>query len=148
PVLGVRALNRALLARQWLLARVRRSPLEALEHLVGLQAQNPQSPYVALWSRLEDFDPETLSRLIADRRAVRLALMRATLHLVSAGDCLSLRPVIQPVLERNFQVNSPYGRQLADVEPAALVEAARAVLDERPLTAAALGKRLAARWPG
>jgi hypothetical protein len=145
--LTVRALNRALLARQWLLSRVRRSVPAALEHLLGLQAQNTPSPYVALWSRLDGFAPDQLSRLLRGRRAVRLALYRSTIHLVTARDCLALRPVIQPVLAR-AHASSPFAKRLAglDVEPA--VAEGRALLDEEPLTTSELGARLAARRPG
>ncbi len=40
--------------------------VEAVEHLVGLQAQLPMNPYVGLWSRVRDFDPEALGRLVLD----------------------------------------------------------------------------------
>jgi hypothetical protein len=80
-----RARNRALLARQLLLERSTVAPLGALERLVGLQAQTPRSPYTALWSRLTDFDAMVLSRAIAARKAVRIALMRSTIHLVTAA---------------------------------------------------------------
>ena len=63
-VLGTRALNRALLARQHLLARADGSVLDLVEHLVGLQAQEPQEPYVGVWSRLRGFAPEELSGLL------------------------------------------------------------------------------------
>ncbi|HVU53156.1 MAG TPA: winged helix DNA-binding domain-containing protein [Polyangia bacterium] len=142
-----RGLNRALLARQWLLGRVRRGVPAALEHLVGLQAQNTPSPYLALWSRLEGFRPEALSRLLSTRRAVRLALHRSTIHLVTARDCLALRPVLAPVLAR-AHASSPFGKRLGALDLAPLVAKARALLEEGPLTTSELGARLAALRPG
>jgi hypothetical protein len=141
--LTLRALNRALLGRQWLLGRLRRGVPAAVEHLVGLQAQNTPSPYVALWSRLEGFHPDDLSRLIRARRVVRLALYRSTIHLVTARDCLAVRPVIQPVLER-AHAGSPFGKRLRGIELGPLLAAGRALLDEGPLTTSELGARLAA----
>ncbi len=85
-VLSRRELNRALLARQLLLRRHELSPEQALEQLVGMQAQEPQAPYVGLWSRLEPYDPNDLSELIANRGAVRGTLMRCTVHLVTRRD--------------------------------------------------------------
>ena len=67
-MLGERALNRSLLARQLLLRRHGMSAFEAIEHLVGLQAQAPDPPYVGLWTRLEGFRPDGLSEMILDRR--------------------------------------------------------------------------------
>ena len=100
PTLTLRALNRATLARQLLLERSGMSIPAAIEHLVGLQAQTPHTAYTGLWSRLAGFRPERLSELIVDRRIVRLALMRGTIHMVTARDAWGLRPLIQPVLDR------------------------------------------------
>jgi hypothetical protein len=85
-----------------LLERQGFSAYQALEHLMGMQAQEPQAPYLGLWSRLKDFDPSELSDLIASRAAVRGTLMRATIHLVTARDWRRLRPLIDPVLQRHF----------------------------------------------
>ena len=102
PVLRQRVLTRPLLARQRLLERVAAPPVELIEHLVGLQAQEPGDPYVGLWTRIADFDPLTLSELIGTRAAVRIGVMRTTLHLVTTRDALGLAPVMADVLRRAY----------------------------------------------
>jgi hypothetical protein len=146
PVLGPRALGRALLARQMLLARDReRSVPDAVGHLVGLQAQAPRSPYVALWSRLAGFDPGELGALLTERRAVRVALMRSTIHLVTADDCLALRPLLAGFLARALD-QSGWSRGMAGLDLAEVAAEARALVDAEPLTFSELGRRLAERW--
>jgi hypothetical protein len=144
-VIDQRALNRALLERQMLLGRGELAVLDAVEHLVGMQAQAPDPPYVGLWTRLAAFHPEELGRHIEERRAVRIALMRNTVHLVSAGDCLGLRPLTQPVIDRGL-----YGRRtgIEGVDLEALAAAGRALLEEKPRTASELGGLLRDSWPG
>ena len=84
------------------------SALDAIEHLVGIQAQAPFAPYYGLWSRLDGFAGEELSGLLTSRKAARIVLMRGTIHLVTAKDCHKLRPLVQPVLERSLQMNPMY----------------------------------------
>ena len=79
-------LNRALLARQMLLERAPVTLPEALEGMGGLQAQYAPSMYIGLWSRVEGFEREALTRALERREVVQGTLMRATIHLVSAGD--------------------------------------------------------------
>src|SRR5215210_8899711 len=119
--LSLRELNRATLARQMLLERQTLPVTDALEHLVGMQAQAPNPPYIGLWTRLEGFDPDELARLILDRHAVRIALMRNTVHLVTARDCLKLRPVVQPVLERDLYANRTHRAAIEGVDIEALL---------------------------
>ncbi|MGE5828938.1 MAG: winged helix DNA-binding domain-containing protein [Micromonosporaceae bacterium] len=145
PVLTRRALNRATLARQLLLGRSDLSVADAVEHLVGLQAQTPHTWYVGLWSRLLDAPAPAVSDLLGQRRLVRLALMRSTIHLVTARDAVALRPHVQPVLERGLQGN--FGRHLVGLDRDALVAAGRELVEEHPLTFSQLGGRLAVRFP-
>jgi hypothetical protein len=86
-VLTLRELNRAMLARQMLLERQRLDVVAGIERLAALQAQWSPSPYIALWSRLVDFDRAALwSAVEKTHTVVRARLMRGTLHLVSARD--------------------------------------------------------------
>src|SRR4051812_21505112 len=140
-VLTIRALNRATLARQLLLERSEMPVEAALEHLLGLQAQTAQTWYVGMWSRLRDFDPATLSAMLAERRAVRIALMRSTIHLVSARDAWGLRPLVQPAHDRMLQGN--FARRLAGVDRDEVVREGRAIVDDRPVTFRQLGDVLA-----
>ena len=111
-----------------------------------MQAQIPNSPYVGLWSRLEGSGPDQLADLITQRRAVRLGIMRNTLHLVTARDCLELRPLFSPVLKRGLQA-SPFGRNLVGVDLQPLVRQATKFMKEKPRTLAELGARLHDQWP-
>ena len=147
PLLGRRALNRALLARQGLIERRHAPALEAIENLVGMQAQEPQAPYIGLWSRLADFRPQELSTLITERRAVRMGLMRSTIHLVSARDSLSLYPLMRPVLERTFK-GSAFSKQVAGVDLDELLAAGRELLEAKPRTRVELSRLLAELWTG
>jgi Winged helix DNA-binding domain len=147
-VLSRRALNRAVLARQMLIERRHMPVRSALEHLVGMQAQAPDLPYVGLWSRLEGFRPEELSRLIERKLAVRMSLMRATIHLVTTRDALAMRPLLQPVTDRGIFASSPWGRQVKGVDIASLLSAGRDIMGERPRTIAGLAKILGSRFPG
>ena len=152
-ILSRRALNRALLERQLLLARSTVSAKDAIERLVGMQAQVPLDPYIGLWTRIADFRTDELAKLITDRRAVRIGLMRGTVHLVTARDALAIRPVVQPLYERMFvsargDVGVPtFTSRLAGVDLKAVLAAGRKLVDETPRSAAELRPLLKKRWP-
>lgn len=112
-----------------------------------MQAQEPAHPYIALWSRVAGFDPRELADLVRDRAAVRVTLMRSTLHLVSADDCLVLRAALQETVARRFWTNGAYRRALEGIDLEALLATGRALVEERPLTPAQLRAGLVAAFP-
>jgi hypothetical protein len=144
-----RALNRALLQRQWLLERRPSDTTIAgtLEHLIGLQAQAPLAPYVGLWSRIESFDPQELAALLLERRAIRTWVMRATIHLVTADDGLRLWPLMHPAITAAWR-GTQFARDVESVDLAELLEVGRRLVEERPRTRAELAPILAKRFPG
>jgi hypothetical protein len=143
-----RRLNRALLARQLLLERQRTPPLRAVERLVGLQAQAPLAPYTGLWSRLDGFDPNDLGAALEARTAVRIALMRGTVFLVTAADCLMIRPLVQRIFDRDLGTNTAYAADLRGLDREAFAAAARELCEERPRTTRELGEALSPQFGG
>ncbi|CAL9595990.1 winged helix DNA-binding domain-containing protein [Streptomyces sp. enrichment culture] len=144
PVLGTRALNRATLERQSLLRRTPLSAKAAVEHLVGLQAQEVKPPYYALAARLEGFGPEELSGLLERRELVRIVTMRSTIHLHTADDALTLRPLVQPARDREIGY---FRKGLVGVDLDRLAVLARDLVEEEPRTMKELREALSARWP-
>jgi hypothetical protein len=140
-----RAVNRATLARQHLLERAQSSALDEIAYLGGMQAQAPLAPYVGLWTRLHGFTHGDLSALYEQRQVVRIALLRSTIHLVTADDALAWRPVIEPTIVR--ATNAAFGRHYADLDREALAAAARELTEQHPRTFAELGALLAERFP-
>ncbi|WP_367320034.1 winged helix DNA-binding domain-containing protein [Streptomyces sp. HUAS ZL42] len=144
PVLGTRALNRATLDRQLLLRRSPLSAKAAVEHLLGLQAQNVKPPYYALAARLDGFTPGELSGLMADREVVRIVTMRSTIHTHTADDCLTLRPLVQAARDREL-TNFRKGLQGVDLDRLAAL--ARDLVEAEPRTMKQLREALLAEWP-
>jgi hypothetical protein len=145
-VLTRRELNRATLARQFLLERADVPVTEVLTRVVGMQAQAPNPPYYGLWARLTGFRPDDLAELVTAREVVRLSLMRSTIHLVTADDALYLRSVLQPAQERAFLAT--YAKRLEGLDVPQVLAAAVEILEAGPETFAVLGKRLQERYPG
>jgi hypothetical protein len=144
PVLGTRALNRATLDRQLLLRRSPLSARAAVEHLFGLQAQEVKPPYYALAARLDGFVPEELSGLLADREAVRIVTLRSTIHLHTADDSLTLRPLTQPARDRELRV---FRKGLGGVDLERLAGLARELVEAEPRTMKQLRDALLQEWP-
>lgn len=119
PRLTGRQLNRATLARQLLLERADLDVVPAVERIGGLQAQEPASPHIGLWTRLAGFEPADLDRALAERSVVKGGLMRWTLHIVSASDYLDFWPAIIPMLSgirRQDRERPPSAKRLAALQ--------------------------------
>ncbi len=142
PILSDLVLNRTYLRRQLLDARSGRTPLDVVTHLVALQGQDNDAPYLGLWARLESFRHAELTELLESRQVVRGPLLRGTQHLCSGADYPWLRPTLQPVLERLA------GRLTAVPDRTALLASVGRILAAEPLPRAELGRRLAADFPG
>ena len=54
--------------------------------MAGLQAQYAPSMYIGLWSRVDDFARDDLTRALEAREVIQATLMRSTIHLVSRAD--------------------------------------------------------------
>ncbi|MEU4657988.1 winged helix DNA-binding domain-containing protein [Streptomyces sp. NPDC023723] len=145
-VLDTRALNRATLARQFLLGRTTAPALDVITHLCGMQAQEPQEPFTGLWSRTRAFRPAELDALLTGRQAVRTHLMRRTVHLMAAADALAWRARHDSMLRQ--RVVTTYRAELAGLDLERLAAAGRAVMaDGRPRTMAELVAALDVRRP-
>jgi hypothetical protein len=144
-ILCPRALNRALLARQMLLAREGISALRAVDRLVGLQAQQAQPPFVGLWTRLARFQRDELVRLLHGREIVRATLMRGTLHLMTSTDYLSLRGALQPALSAGLR--SVLRDRAKALDMPLLAAAARRFFGEQPRTFTELRAALMGIFP-
>src|SRR5258708_23507484 len=103
-ILTLRELNRASLARQFLLERTTQSPLEVIKRLVALQGQVSNAPYFGLWARLHTFQRADLTAFMERREVVRASSLRGTLHILTAEDYLLFHPILQPMLSRNLHL--------------------------------------------
>jgi hypothetical protein len=146
-IVSPRVLNRTLLDRQLLLSRTSQTPLEVVRHLVAVQGQEPNWPYVGLWTRVDGFRHEQLEALIHDRSVVRSAVIRRTVHLVCAHDFAWLRPAVEPVVSVALR-HAYYAKEIEGLDLGKLAQAGREVLGGRALTRRELGLELGRRFPG
>ena len=117
--LSARQLNRATLGRQLLLRRESLDVVEAVHRVVALQAQEPASPYLALWDRVVDLDPGDLDRAFAEGTVVKATLMRITLHAVDATDYPAFHQAMQRTLRAARLTDSRFkvaGLSIADAD--------------------------------
>jgi hypothetical protein len=139
------ALNRALLARQMLLARQESSVAATVEHLVGMQAQQARPPFIGLWSRLVGFQAQKLRALVTGRQVVRATLLRGTLHLMTRSDYLAFRSTLQPML--NQAMRSILRDRVESFPMEELLAEAKHLFSNQPRTFTELRAALLERFP-
>ncbi|MEP9385106.1 winged helix DNA-binding domain-containing protein [Nocardioides sp. KR10-350] len=144
--LSARRLNRTLLLRQHLLTRADLDPPALAHHLVGLQAQEPLSPYLSLAARLASFDPYAVSQALYERRLVRILSLRDTVHLHLPDDALTMPVWCEPVRQRERRMSQAIG-EARDIDPEEFRAALADVLTG-PTPVRRLGDALAERFPG
>jgi hypothetical protein len=146
--LSTRTLTRTLWVRQQLVPghRTVTGVSAIVEHLIGLQAQDNVPPYLSLAARVDDFDPLTLSTLLEERDLVRFRTMRGTVHVLVPHDALTLRPWVQPALDR-VSASSAQNRPASHLTNEVLERSARDILDGRALPIGELTTRLAEVYP-
>jgi hypothetical protein len=125
--LTTRELNRALLARQGLLERQDASIPEMLDAMGALQAQYAPSMYIGLWSRIADFERDTLTEALNQREVVQATMMRVTIHLCSRAD---FWPLLEPIREARRTLWLRARKQLTDADMAEGASALRARLED------------------
>ncbi|MFI1913564.1 winged helix DNA-binding domain-containing protein [Nocardia sp. NPDC020380] len=144
--LSLRELNRTLLLRQHLAARVSMPALDLIRHLVAVQGQDPNWPYVGLWTRLTGFRHEDLSTLLEDRTVVRATTIRRTVHLSAADDYRWLYPTVRP--DPGAALGAIYFREtLAGLDIGEFAGAGKELLTGRTVARRELGRALIDRFP-
>lgn len=140
-------LNRTLLERQLLARRESRAVPDVVGRLVALQGQQPNGPYIGLWSRVAGFRTDALSELLHDRSVVRSTVMRRTVHLVRGEDFRWLRPTVQPIVASALR--HPYfADEIDGLDLDKLASAGTEILRGHTLARQELGRRLVEHFPG
>ena len=144
PLLTERALNRALLARQLLLERASLGIPEALSRLAGIQNQYAPNAYIRLWSCLEGFRRDDLTRAYEDASVVQGTLMRGTIHTVARTD---YRLFLGAVARTQREWAGRATKAPANLEPSGALARVRADLAGGPMKRPALVALLADEHP-
>ncbi len=130
--LSARQLNRAVLSRQFLLERVDIDIPTALQHVGGLQTQYAPSGYVGLWSRIDSFERDSLTRALEDRSVVQATLMRSTIHMVAADDFWPMCAAIRES-RRDWWLRIARSRRLPSISFDVLTDVLRAAMADGPV---------------
>ncbi len=144
-ILTQRELNRATLARQYLLERTNQSPLAIIKHLIAIQGQVSNAPYISLWTRLHTFQRRELTELLEDRQVVRAPSLRGTLHILTGEDYLLFQPLLLPLFARNLHI---FARKTRDFYMDHFIQEMRAYIQQQSPTRAEMLVKMEELYPG
>ena len=136
-------LNRALLARQHLLERATAPITRVIEDVGGLQTQYAPAGYIALWSRIANFERSSLTRAIEAREAIHGTLMRVTIHTVSALDYWPMAIAVRR--SRREWLNRVTSRQRDGLDLSAAADAVREILRDGSVKGRDITRRVVER---
>jgi len=96
--LSLEALTRLYLVKHHLFKKAEKKDLvKVVDHICGLHAQVPTTPYLSLWNRVEDFEDILLDEALYKAKSlVKTWVMRGTLHVIPSADL----PVYNRALRR------------------------------------------------
>ncbi|MFE6859218.1 winged helix DNA-binding domain-containing protein [Nocardia sp. NPDC057668] len=144
--ISLRTLNRTLLTRQLLVERAELPAADLVRRLVAVQGQEPNWPYVGLWTRLAGFGHDELAALLRDRTVVRSTMIRRTVHLAAADDYRWLYPTVRAAVEQLYSA-AYFQEALGTADRDEFRSAGAELLAGRTLSRRELGLALAERFP-
>jgi hypothetical protein len=144
PILGTRALNRAMLARQHLLERATGTLEDVVERVGGLQTQQARSGYIGAWTRLAGLRRADYTAALNERRLVQGWLMRVTIHTVAAAEYWPMAVAVRR--PRRAWWARAWGKSVSEADLRRAAAAVRTELADGPLRQKQLVARMAERW--
>lgn len=124
-----------------LLDRVRAPLPRVVERMGGIQAQYAPSAYIGLWSRVDGFRRDALTRALERRTLIQGTSLRSTIHTVSSADYWPFVIAVQ-ASQQAWWLRVVKGQGLDAARMEAAANDARRLLADGPLRAADLIERL------
>ena len=130
-------MNRLYLIKHHLLQKAKKNQLaRVVDDVCGLHAQAPATPYLSLWSRVEDFQNSLLDQaLFKDKTFVKTWCMRETLHVIPSEDLPVYNKALRNMwLEQHEPSNHAPGWPSMDERKRVIYPKILEALSQKPLT--------------
>ena len=130
-------MNRLYLIKHHLLQKAKKNQLaRVVDDVCGLHAQALTTPYLSLWSRVEDFQNSLLDQaLFKDKTFVKTWCMRGTLHVIPSEDLPVYNKALRNMwLEQHEPSNHAPGWPSVDERKRLIYPKILEALSQKPLT--------------